>query len=1030
MTLYANMALELDTIPQKVNIWTGEGDIDILGVHYRSGRGIISFGNLEQAKDVDKRTTISFPVVDSAARLAILEGVPPVEARVYFILSTDYRTFTKRLRIKGKVSNVRIDNLVCSFEIETRKGDIDRTKPIRWSNEDQQNRISNVPIINAWEEYSIPDWATGRSYGEGSVITFGGNFFEANTQHISSDANDPSMPDVLSVPEVVGFTNPWTLIPSPIWITNRDYSVRDTVEIIAHLIAPDVPPHAEELIRASNVLTTSYDPLVDYPLFAHVNAAIEGDRHIEGSDEPLLLVYQTDGRLNLYLFDEPLSVEAEFGTGGIYENYTWTLVLDGIIVSFPALSNDPDNNQAHVFYSNPDVTNLVVTHGSIFNTFEMVLHIGAELAVLPENILFYHANAPHHSTIINGPGSPLITPVPEIPAYTTPWDIQNDPWSINRDYSVGNIRVYAAIAYRSNVVHTSILDNRPDMPSTPAVPEIPGYDSPWRLGVLGTDYTVFNILVNYGSSRVVLYNGVYYTTGNIRIQGIIPSAPDVPNTWTSSRPTPNWIINRDYSIDDLVAYEDVPTVAPNIPVYTDEAIRVGDTIAQANVINPSTALLTTFLYDNTSDNAVGDGHLIEYFGGNLVLTQVYYEIDGEILQFRFSTPFNFTTSLAAYNSIEDYTWTLVINGVTYFPGAYQGARGGSRRITVRYSLTSVPILAVGQTFEMVFHSGAQLSVAPTAYYYALVAHTSTEANKPSVGTEWSLVTEWELAQVIAEDDYRLYLDEVYQALIAHTATVVNRPDMNTSFTNPWNLVRDWRLGRIYQQNHDVVYNNILYVSLVAHTSSITNRPDIPSTPFVPAVPAFDSPWDVASDVVLAWAVGQDIIVGDQRLYAGSVYQADTAHTSTVTNRPDQPNTEATPEVVGNPGYWSVVEAPLWTPGTEYFNRDYSKYQNRLYKTDRNVLAVTGEEPDVPDIAHVPAMPAFENPWDLYLLAMWLANTIYEQGNLVEDGLTYRALRQNINIQPSTESTTPRTTPDSGLSKMAELERGIPSRWPA
>ena len=120
MTLFANMAMELDTIPP-VNIWTGEGDITVGGVSYTSGKGVFQFGNFEQAKNVDQRATVAFPVVGNAARLSILEGVPPVEARLYLIISADYRTFTKRLRLKGRVSNVRVDNLVCTSRLKRAK---------------------------------------------------------------------------------------------------------------------------------------------------------------------------------------------------------------------------------------------------------------------------------------------------------------------------------------------------------------------------------------------------------------------------------------------------------------------------------------------------------------------------------------------------------------------------------------------------------------------------------------------------------------------------------------------------------------------------------------------------------------------------------------------------------------------------------------------------------------------------------------------------------------------------------------------
>ena len=137
MPLYVNMALDIDLTPDPVHLWTGEGNIIAGGVAYQSAMGIVQFGTVESGRSIDERTTITFPVVNAASRAALLRGVPADPARVYMILSEDYRTFTRVLQIAGTISNVRVENLKAHVEIETAEGDVDRQRPTFISHETQ-----------------------------------------------------------------------------------------------------------------------------------------------------------------------------------------------------------------------------------------------------------------------------------------------------------------------------------------------------------------------------------------------------------------------------------------------------------------------------------------------------------------------------------------------------------------------------------------------------------------------------------------------------------------------------------------------------------------------------------------------------------------------------------------------------------------------------------------------------------------------------------------------------------------------------
>ena len=138
--MFVNLALEIDTSPDPIRVWTGEGDVMIEGELFRSAQGIITFGDTETGRSIDERTTITFPVVNDAARAALLAGIPADAARTFLILSTDYRTFVKVPQVIGTISQPRIDNLEARLEIETAEGDVDRQRPTFISHESQINQ--------------------------------------------------------------------------------------------------------------------------------------------------------------------------------------------------------------------------------------------------------------------------------------------------------------------------------------------------------------------------------------------------------------------------------------------------------------------------------------------------------------------------------------------------------------------------------------------------------------------------------------------------------------------------------------------------------------------------------------------------------------------------------------------------------------------------------------------------------------------------------------------------------------------------
>lgn len=135
--LYVNLGVELDLSPDPLHFWTGEGEVTVDGITYQSAEGIIRFSPMQAGTSIDQRTRIAFPVIDEASRVALLAGVPADDARVVLLLSNDYRTFLREVQIEGTVSDVRVDALIGSFEIETAAGDVDRRRPVFISHESQ-----------------------------------------------------------------------------------------------------------------------------------------------------------------------------------------------------------------------------------------------------------------------------------------------------------------------------------------------------------------------------------------------------------------------------------------------------------------------------------------------------------------------------------------------------------------------------------------------------------------------------------------------------------------------------------------------------------------------------------------------------------------------------------------------------------------------------------------------------------------------------------------------------------------------------
>ena len=143
--------------------WSGESDLTIGGETYQ-GRSFISLSTAEASIDAPRRRmTASFPAVDPALRAEFGQDPGPLVVEIRWIYSLDNGQtwlFVPRKFI-GRLSSPIIREGVYTIEIETFGGDVDRGRPLRWSDEDQRRRFPGdrgMEYMRELEEGVVNRW--------------------------------------------------------------------------------------------------------------------------------------------------------------------------------------------------------------------------------------------------------------------------------------------------------------------------------------------------------------------------------------------------------------------------------------------------------------------------------------------------------------------------------------------------------------------------------------------------------------------------------------------------------------------------------------------------------------------------------------------------------------------------------------------------------------------------------------------------------------------------------------------------------
>ena len=129
---------------QDYRFWSGVGELTFSGQTWLGTGELIEVGALETSfEQQNRRMTVAVNMTDdSTLRSAFLEDPGPLEVTVLWIYSKDNGLTWLQLprQFKGRLSRPGIVDAVYQIELETYTGDIDRGRPIKWSDADQKQR--------------------------------------------------------------------------------------------------------------------------------------------------------------------------------------------------------------------------------------------------------------------------------------------------------------------------------------------------------------------------------------------------------------------------------------------------------------------------------------------------------------------------------------------------------------------------------------------------------------------------------------------------------------------------------------------------------------------------------------------------------------------------------------------------------------------------------------------------------------------------------------------------------------------------
>ena len=127
-----------------LRLWTGRGKLTIAGKTYQGGGDALGVSELETASgEPDKRLQIVLSGIPAEQRARFLQDVGPLPVTVGWTYSQDQGAGWSEASVsfRGRLSAPSMSQGALTVELETQRGDVDRSRPLRWSHEDQQRRF-------------------------------------------------------------------------------------------------------------------------------------------------------------------------------------------------------------------------------------------------------------------------------------------------------------------------------------------------------------------------------------------------------------------------------------------------------------------------------------------------------------------------------------------------------------------------------------------------------------------------------------------------------------------------------------------------------------------------------------------------------------------------------------------------------------------------------------------------------------------------------------------------------------------------
>ena len=126
--------------------WSGTGTLEYLNEDWLGAGSLISVGAAETSiNQPTRRMTIALSTAgDEVLRQQLMQDPGPLEIEVRWIYSEDQGLswlLVPRL-FKGRLSRPVIADGIYTIELETYAGDVDRGRPVKWSDSDQRRRDS------------------------------------------------------------------------------------------------------------------------------------------------------------------------------------------------------------------------------------------------------------------------------------------------------------------------------------------------------------------------------------------------------------------------------------------------------------------------------------------------------------------------------------------------------------------------------------------------------------------------------------------------------------------------------------------------------------------------------------------------------------------------------------------------------------------------------------------------------------------------------------------------------------------------